>query len=137
MWRNAFSIVAAFIAAFVIMMLLQYANALLFPPPAGLDYNKPDDLVKIMAQMPLQALLGVELSYVLGSLVAGAMVGWLASSHARRLAIALGVFLTLMNIMNLVQVPHPAWLGVLTTATFLPFTWLGTRWTANRRSSAQ
>ena len=89
-----------------------------------------------MAQMPLAAFLGVELSYVAGSLVAGAVLGWLARSHILRLAIALGVFLTLMNFMNLTQVPHPTWMAVLTTITFLPLTWLAARWMAKRRARA-
>jgi len=130
MIRNLLAAVAAFIAGAVVVAAVQWLNYVLNPPPPGLDPNNPRDLAAIMEQISLAALLLLELSYVAGSLVAGFTAGRLSRRHGAAIALALGAVYTAFNVMNLVSVPHPLWLAVLSTVTFLPLTWLGARLSA-------
>lgn len=107
--------------------LVQGLNFVLFPPPPGLDFNDPVQLEAIMEQMPLGALLMVELSYALGCLLAGAVVGRLAGPHRMTVAGVVGLLYTLAGFANLASVPTPLWLAVLTTVTYIPACLLGAR----------
>lgn len=129
MLRNTLAVVAGLLAGLAGITVLQYFNRLLFPLPEGLDLNNPQDIARIMAEIPVAAMLGVEVSYLGGSLACGAATGLVARSHTTLLALGLGVLFTIFNIINLNSIPHPFWMAVLTTITFIPVIWLGARLT--------
>ena len=130
MLRNVLAFVAGLAVSIAVISGFQYLNSLLFPLPAGLDPKNPDDVAAIVAQAPFLAMLGVEISYAAGSLLGGAIIGTIASHRAVAFALGLGALLTVFNITNLVSIPHPLWMAILTTITFVPLTWLGARLTA-------
>lgn len=140
MLRNVLILVAGLVAGFAAISAIQTLNYLLFSLPAGLDYNKPEDLVSIMEQIPAGALLILELSYAVGSLAAGAVIGRFGRDRTTLFALIAGAILTAANLVNLQSIPTPLWLAVLTTVTFVPGTWIGAkpaarrenRWIANR-----
>ena len=128
--RNGLGFIAGIVVSFLVISLIQYLNHFIFPPPAGLDPNNPDDVAAIVAQAPFLAMLGVEISYAAGSFLGGATIGKIASRRPVVLALGLGALLTVGNIVNLATIPHPLWMAILTTITFVPLTWLGARLTA-------
>ncbi|HEX7926288.1 MAG TPA: hypothetical protein VF678_01780 [bacterium] len=132
MVRNLLAALAGFLLGGLVIAAVQYVNALIYPLPPGTDLHKPEDVAKMMATIPLGALWMVEASYAFGSLVAGFIVGKIARARAEYLAIVVGVVYTGFNLVNLVQIPTPLWLAMLTTATFLPLTWLGARLATRR-----
>ena len=130
MLRNVLAFVAGLAVSIAVISGFQYLNSLLFPLPAGLDPKNPDDVAAIMTQAPFLAMLGVEISYAAGAFLGGAIVATIASHRAVAFALGLGALLTVFNITNLVSIPHPLWMAILTTITFVPLTWLGARLTA-------
>ncbi len=130
MVRTVLALVAGLAVSFVVISGIQYVDHLIFPPPAGLDPTNPDDVAAIVAQAPFLAMLGVEISYAAGSFLGGATIGKIAPRRAVVLALGLGALLTVGNVVNLATIPHPLWMAILTTITFLPLTWLGARLTA-------
>ena len=130
MLRNMLAFVAGLAVSIGVISGIQYLNTLIFPLPAGLSFENPQDLAEIVAQTPLPAMLGVEISYAAGSFLGGATIGKIASGRAVAFALGLGALLTVFNIMNLVSIHHPLWMAILTTITFVPLTWLGARLTA-------
>ena len=132
MLRNVLAFVAGLAVSIAVISGFQYLNSLLFPLPAGLDPKNPDDVAAIVAQAPFLAMLGVEISYAAGAFLGGAIVGKIVSGRAVAFALGLGALLTVFNITNLVSIPHPLWMAILTTITFVPLTWLGARLTARR-----
>ncbi len=127
MARNILAVLAGLILGVAAIGLIQWLNFQWFPPPPGLDPDKPEDVAKILRQISPWALVMLESSYIVGALVSGFTAARLARTRPLTLALALGVVFTLFNIANLLQIPHPAWLAVLTTVTFLPLAWLGGR----------
>ena len=87
-----------------------------------------------MAQIPLGALLMVELSYAAGSLGGGVIVRLVSPGRATALAVVLGGLLTLAGFANLAAIPHPLWFGVLSTVTYVPCAVLGAAAAARLRS---
>ncbi len=92
----------------------------LFPPPPGFDFNDPDALAKLLAVIPLGALLVVELSYALAGLAAGVVVGAIARWKPMVIASIVGVLFTMAGFANLASLPHPMWFAVLSTVTYVP-----------------
>jgi hypothetical protein len=136
MLRNLLGLIAGVAACMILISAVQYLNSLLYPPPPGLSFDNPEDVPRIVAGLPLLALLMVELSYVVGSFGGGAVLGLIARSRLQALALGIGLLFTAFNLVNLVQIPHPLWLAVLTTITFMPLTWLGARLTGRERMGA-
>jgi len=127
MLRNVLVVVGAAVVCTVVISLVQAVGHNLFPPPPGMDVNDPASIAAHLAQIPLGALLMVEAAYAAGSLGAGWVVGRFAAGRPYRLAGGVGALFTALNVWNLVQIPHPLWMAVLTMVTFIPLALLGAR----------
>lgn len=134
MGRRIAAVVAGLAGSVVVITAVQAVNGWLYPPPPGADFSDPDTLVALMAQMPLGALLMVELSYVVGSLGGGVIVRLLSAERATVLAAIVGGLLTLAGFANLAAIPHPLWFGVLSTVTYVPCALLGAAAAARLRA---
>ena len=124
MGRRIGAVVAGLLGSVVVIMAVQAVGTWLYPPP-GTDFNDPDAVAALMAQIPLGALLMVELSYIAGSLGGGAIARLVTPEGATRRAIVVGGLLTLAGFANLAAIPHPLWFGVLSTVTYVPCALLG------------
>lgn len=127
MLRNLIAAIAGVIAGIVVISFVQWLSHLLVPLPPGFDSADPEALARLVAEMPPLAFVLLELSYVAGALCSGFLAARLARTRPMALALIMGAVFTLFNIANQIQIPHPAWLAVLTTITFLPLAWLGGR----------
>lgn len=133
MFRRIAAVVAGLAGSVALIMVVQAVGVLLYPPPPDLDFADPDALAALMAQMPLGALLMVELSYAAGSLAGGAIVRRVSPDRTTGPLLVVGGLLTLAGFANLAAIPHPLWFAVLSTLTYLPCTFLGAAVVARRR----
>lgn len=124
--RNVLASLAGLLAGGVGITLVEMIGMTIYPPPPDLE---PAEL---MRQIPLGALLMIELAYALGGLVAGVTATKLGVAKPPRLAVIVAVVLTLGGVTNLVMLPHPLWFAVLSTLTFVPMAMLGARLVAPR-----
>ena len=125
MGRRIGAVVAGLFGSVILIMAVQAVGTWLYPPPPGTDFTDPEAVAALMAQIPLGALLMVELSYVVGSLGGGVIVRRVSPDRAAVLAAVLGGLLTLFGFANLAAIPHPLWFGVLSTVTYVPCALLG------------
>jgi len=133
--RNLVVLVLSFVAGAVVIGLVQWVNWVLFPPPPGFDLSDPAAVERLAAQMSVGAWVGLELSYALGSLACGLLIGAFAASRPMLLAAIAGLGFTLAGLANLAMIPTPFAMAVLTTLTYLPCTLLGAALAGRRRSS--
>lgn len=131
--RNIGVVIGALIIAVVLILIVQQINLLLFPLPEWVDVNNSEHLAQIMASLPLAALLMVEFSYIFGSLGAGLFIAKLAKEKKLIFVLIVGGLLTLAGFANLASVAHPLWFAILTSITYLPFTWIGSRIVRNQQ----
>ncbi len=134
MGRRIAAVVAGLLGSVVVIMAVQAVGTWLYPPPPGTDFTDPDAVAALMAQIPLGALLMVELSYIAGSLGGGAIARLVTPEGATRRAIVVGALLTLAGFANLAAIPHPLWFGVLSTLTYIPCALLGAAAVARLRA---
>lgn len=123
--KNIGFAILSLVVAFIVIMVVQQINLLLYPLPEWVDVNNPDHLSQIMASLPLGALCMVALSYLLGSLAAGFILCKTLKRHSIKLILTLGGILTAAGIANLIAIPHPIWFAIITTITYIPAVWVG------------
>lgn len=123
--------ILAMLGGGVVITLVQVVSSTLFPMPEGMDTANTADLAAHIATLPVGAFLLLELSYLLGALVAGATLG--AFQQPVRIAgpLTLGGLYTLLWVGQLLSIPHPTWIAVLVLVTYLPSILAG--WTLGKR----
>ncbi len=123
--RSLLALIASILITGTVISLIQALNQYILPLPEGIDFSKPEELKELMKSIPLSAMLMVELSYIIGTIIGGFTIGILASSDDLMLSVILGLFFTAANILNIISIPHPLWMIILTMITFLPGALLG------------
>jgi len=120
MLRSVLAVLVGLVATFVVIGLLEMLGMLIYPPPAGLDFSKPEAVRAAMATIPTGALVCVLVAQAVGTF-SGA---WLAAFIARRSpithALVVGGLALLAGIFNLLSIPHPIWFSVMSILTSLP-----------------
>lgn len=125
--RNVLAMLAGVIVAMVLMVLLQSVAHQVYPPPAGLDYTKPEVREAIMMQAPMGALLIVLSSYLVGTLVGAWVAARLSADAPLRQGYLIGALLVAASVLNLRAVPHPLWFIVANMAVVIAGAWIGAR----------
>jgi hypothetical protein len=128
MLRNVLVVLAALVLGNLLIFVGEALNWVLYPLPPGFDFNDPAAVATMVANMPVGAFVGVELSYVVASVAGGLLVGRFAASRHLGLAAGVGVAFTLSNFLNLASIPHPLGFAILTSVTFLPLQVGGAWW---------
>lgn len=137
--RSVLAVVAGFVAASAVMMIVESINGHFVYPELGKMAQGMTDreaIRSLLASAPAGALLVVLFGWALGSLVGGFLTAWIASDAPVPRALVLGGLLTLAGIANNLMIPPPGWFWVPTLLVFLPAAYAGARLapTASRSS---
>jgi hypothetical protein len=113
MWRSILGIVVGILAGGIAVALIEIPGYFIHPPPAGFDMNNPEAVRSHMASAPLAALAGIGIAWTIGPFLAA----WIAAMIARRAylmhAVIVGSVFLVLDVINLLSFPHPAWLAVV------------------------
>lgn len=126
--RGVLAVIAGFIAASAVMMVVESINGRVIYPEMGRMAEGMTDreaIRALLATAPVGAFLVVLFGWAAGSLVGGLLAGWIASNPAH--ALVLGGLLTLAGIANNLMIPPPAWFWIPTLLVFIPAAWAGAR----------
>ncbi len=129
-FRSILAVVAGFVAASAIMMVVECVNGQILYPELGKSAAGVTDIQKIkeiMASAPIGALLVVLFGWGLGSFAGGFLTTLISRKPPGRSALVLGVLLTLAGVANNLMLPPPMWFWLATFVVFLPATYLGAR----------
>ena len=124
--RGLAAVVMGLIVAFVVTFGIEWINSLLSPLPAGLDRHDEAALKAAIAQLPVQALLGVLVGWFLAA-VAGTFMATRIARGDHRPAWFLGVLLVAGAIATMRAIPHPVWFWVAALVAYPIAIWLGAR----------
>lgn len=136
--RKIAAVIVGFVAASVVMMLVEFANGHLFYPELGnaaARSTDPEAIRALLATAPVGAFLVVIVGWILGSFVGGFCTARIGSSAPVNLALVLGALLTLAGIANNLMLPPPAWFWIPSLVVFLPAAYAGARWASSRRAA--
>ena len=135
--RGILAVIVGFVAASVVMMIVEGLNGHVFFPELGAAAQGVTDreaLRKLLAEAPTAALLVVLVGWTLGSFAGGFVATWIGQRPGYVLAIILGILLTLAGIANNLMLPPPVWFWVVSVFVFLPAAYAGGRLATKRAS---
>jgi MFS family permease len=137
--RSILAVIAGFVAASVVMMVIEMVNGRILYPELGKlaeGVTDKEAIRALMANAPVGAFLVVLLGWVLGSLVGGLLAAWIGWNAPLAHALVLGGLLTLAGIANNMMVPPPVWFWIISLVVFLPAVYAGAQ-LAPRKSQAR
>ena len=133
MWRvirSILAVIAGFVAASAVMMIVETANGRLLYPELGKQAEGVTDrqeIKAIMASAPVGALVVVLVGWALGSVAGGFLATLMSRKPPGGHALVLGALLTLAGVANNLMLPPPFWFWIATFAVLLPATYVGAR----------
>jgi hypothetical protein len=133
--RSILAVIAGFVAASVIMMIVETTNGKLLYPELGKRAEGVTDRAEIkaiMASAPVGALVVVLVGWALGSMAGGYLATLISRKAPYGHALVLGVLLTLAGVANNLMLPPPLWFWIATFAALLPATYLGASFAPQR-----
>ena len=107
MGRSILAVILGIFAAGLVIAGIEAAAHALNPPPAGL---RGADAAATMAAMPTAVLVNVVLAWAIGSIAGGFVAAKVSRQHPRGAALAVGLGLMALIALNVVMLPHPAWM---------------------------
>jgi hypothetical protein len=128
MLRSILAVVAGFVVASVVMMVVETVNGrFLYPELGKLAKGMTDReaIRNLLTDAPVGAFLVVILGWVLGSLAGGCAAAWIGRRAPLGHALVLGGFLTLAGIANNLMVPPPLWFWIAGPVVLIPATYAG------------
>lgn len=123
--RNVLAVVVGTVIGMAAMTALHRLSGLVYPMPAGVDPMSSDpaqqaQLKAWFATLPAGAFVLATLAHGAGSLIAALVATLIEGRKSLRPAIIVGVLFTIAGIMNLREIPHPAWFGWVDLPVYLP-----------------
>lgn len=107
MGRSILAVVLGIVVAGLVVAGIEAVAHALNPPPPGL---RGADAATLMAAMPTPALVNVVLAWALGSIAGGFVAAKVSRAHPRGAALAVGLGMVALIAVNLLMLPHPAWM---------------------------
>lgn len=129
-FRGIAAVVAGFVAASVVMMIIETINGrVLFPGLAKSAEGVTDReaIRTLLATAPVGAFLVVIAGWILGGVAGGWVTARLASRATTGHGLVLGALLTLAGVANNLMLPPPLWFWIASLVVLLPAAHAGTR----------
>ncbi|MFM9945632.1 MAG: hypothetical protein ACKVQB_10420 [Bacteroidia bacterium] len=117
----------------VCISLFEYLSIYLFPLPSGLDMQDMNSIAENMDSIPLVNFILVLVSYALASFIAGFVSVKIRTPKPQLPVITIAILLTAFGFVNFLTIPHPLWMIIAGSVTFIPMVWLGGKAGLNRR----
>lgn len=128
MLRLIFAFLAGAVAMSLTVAGVQAIGHQLWPLPPGIDPNRHDQMATIVEAMPVAAKAWVVLAYAIATAVAVLVATAIARARWKGLGIALGSLMVALCLINLLMLPHPLWMAIVTLAIPLPIAMAVARW---------
>ncbi|HET6330275.1 MAG TPA: hypothetical protein VFF76_05745 [Holophagaceae bacterium] len=128
--KTVAAVIVGFVAASIVMMIVEFLNGHLFYPGLGKAAEGVMDrevLRGLLANAPISAMLVVIAGWVLGGLTGGWVASRVSPQAAMGSGLILGILLTLAGVANNFMIPPPAWFWVASLIVLMPSAYAGAR----------
>jgi hypothetical protein len=128
--RSIAAVVAGFVVASIVMMIVETINGRALYPELGkaaVGMKDPEQIRALMATAPVGALLAVIAGWILGGVAGGWVSARLAAQAKLAHGLVLGALLTLAGIANNLMVPPPLWFWIVSLVVLIPAAYIGAR----------
>jgi hypothetical protein len=128
--RSIAAVAIGFVAASIVMMIVESINGRVLYPELGKAAQGVTDrevVRALMASAPVGAFLVVILGWILGGLAGGWVAVRIAGRAGAAHGLALGALLTLAGVANNLMLPPPLWFWFASLVVLLPAAYAGAR----------
>ena len=128
--RSIAAVVAGFMAASIVMMIIETVNGrVLYPELAKAADGVTDreTIRALLATAPVGAFLVVIAGWILGGVAGGWVTARLAAQATAGHGLVLGALLTLAGVANNLMVPPPLWFWIASLVVLMPAAYVGAR----------
>ena len=136
MIRIVFAILTGLIVAIFLIWLIQTLSHSVYPPPAGLDLNNPEQLQEFIKNLPTGAFVFLISSYALGTLLGGWVACLIAADKPWLYAAIIGAFVLTGTVMNIMAISHPTWFIFVTIPVIIAMAWLASKLGAGKKAQS-
>ena len=129
-FRSIAAVVAGFVAASVVMMIVETINGRVLYPGLAKSAEGVTDretIRALLAAAPVGAFLVVIAGWILGGVAGGWVTARLAARGTIGHGLVLGALLTLAGVANNLMLPPPLWFWIASLVVLLPAAYAGTR----------
>ena len=131
MKKKIMALVAGVVVGFILVIIFEYINHLIFPPPVGMDPMDIESVKAFMKDVPTGAFVGIWIGWMLSAFVAGFVSGKIDKDNWKNNSYVLATVLLVASIVNMVMIPHPTWMIIITVLGYLPSTYIGSKLAVN------
>ena len=110
MIRSILGVIAGIVVAVLTVMAVQALGHALYPYPADVDLNDPEQIARVFPTIPLAAKLFVVAAWFGGALAGAAVAKAIAGRDWAAWTIA--VLIAIGGLANIFVIPHPVWMQV-------------------------
>jgi hypothetical protein len=128
--RSVLGMLAAFVVASLLMMVVESINGRFFYPALGAaaaEMTGREAIRQLMASAPIGALLVVLGGWALGTLAGALLVSRIVRRAPGGHALAFGVIIALAGVANNLMIPPPAWFWAAGLVVPIGVGWLTAR----------
>ena len=128
--RSIGAVLAGFVAASIVMMMIETINGRVFYPELGKAAEGVTDrerLRVLVAAAPVGALLVVIGGWILGGVAGGWAAARLSARQPVTHSLVVGALLTLAGVANNLMIPPPLWFWIVSLAVLMPAAYFGAR----------
>ena len=123
--RYILPVVTGAIMAMIFLLTGQHIIHNMYPALPVTEMQDVDILSAALRMIPAryyQLLLG---NNIIAAYCGGLIATLIAKRESKLPAIVVGIVLTLSDLYNAINLPHPPWFAVLSLVVYLPFSYLG------------
>jgi hypothetical protein len=112
------------LVGFLVVAIGEGISHTMYPPPEGVKLGSPE-LMEFIQGLPSTAFVVLVIAHAAGAFSCGLACAMFVRNGWKKPVVVCGALFALAGIMNLVQIPHPVWFGVLDVLVYLPMVLLG------------
>jgi hypothetical protein len=127
MIKKILSVVVGIVVAVIVFVIVEQLVHLVYPFPAGLDFQNVEQVNQYLANVPFSYWILVLLGWIVGSVLAGILIKRISRSDELVLPLIAGAVLTLSGLANVFSFQHHAWFVVTTLMVFFVAVFTGHR----------
>jgi hypothetical protein len=109
MGRSLLGVLAGFVVAVVVIMVVEMIGMKVYPLPAGVDPTDPAALEALLPTLPLGSFLFVLASWFLGTGVGAVVAQRVSKATTRAPGLTVGGLVLAAALYNLWAIAHPVW----------------------------
>jgi len=119
------------IVSFAVIIAFSLINVLIWPWPADLNPTASDEATRdaitaYIGTLPITAKLSTLIGYAIAALAGGVLAN-LVAQKTWATGITVGIILTMLGLINAIELPAALWIKVANVAVLLPCAMLGAR----------